>query len=136
MKTQDNEYVHALGVIGNVWVRQNVLTKAGTATQRHKHHFDHVSLLAKGEVRVEVDGFEPTVFKAPTFIVVKKDRSHKFTALTDDVLWYCVFALRDEDGGQTDMYDGRNSPYGTHSDDFTPERMEMLEAATTKHTEG
>jgi hypothetical protein len=26
-------------------------------------------------------------------------------------LWYCVFALRDENGEVTDVYSGDNSPY-------------------------
>lgn len=127
------EYIHTLGVVGNVWVRQNVLTEAGTETQRHKHHFDHVSLLCSGKVKVEVEGFPATEFTAPTFIVVKAEHSHKFTALTDDVVWYCVFALRDEDGNVTDMYDGRHSPYGTFSDGFSSQRLARLEAETTEH---
>lgn len=34
------------------------------------------------------------------------------TALEDDTLYYCVFALRDVDGNVTDIYSGNNSPYG------------------------
>jgi hypothetical protein len=42
------------GYFGNIWVRQNFLSKAGdTNGGGHTHHFDHVSLLAQGSVRVE-----------------------------------------------------------------------------------
>ena len=103
---------HELGYFGNIWVRQNILVYKGeTNDGGHYHHFDHVSLLATGSVRVEVEGYEPKDFHAPTFIVIKKEHKHKFTALTDNVLWYCVFALRDVDGEVTDIYSGDNSPY-------------------------
>lgn len=103
---------HELGYFGNVWVRQNYLAKVGDTHPGHKHHFDHVSLLATGKVRVTVDGCSPKEFTAPTFIVIKKEHNHKFEALADGTLWYCVFALRDINGDVTDFYSGDNSPYG------------------------
>lgn len=104
--------IHELGYFGNIWVRQNYVHKSGQVHDGHKHHFDHVSLLASGKVRVTVEGHEPKEFTAPTFIVVKKEHNHQFTALEDGTLWYCVFALRDVDGNVTDFYSGDNSPYG------------------------
>jgi hypothetical protein len=104
-----------MGYFGNVWIRQNYIPHAGMFTQGHKHHFDHVSLLVCGTALVEVDGFEPKEFTGPTFIMIKKEYSHKFTAVTDNVLWYCVFALRDIDGEVTDIYDGSTWPYGSAS---------------------
>lgn len=102
---------HELGYFGNIWVRQNILKKVGHCFNGHKHHFDHVSLLATGKVLVEVEGFDPSEFTAPTFIIIKKEHIHKFTALEDNTLWYCVFALRDIDGNVTDIFSGDNSPY-------------------------
>jgi len=104
--------LHELGYFGNIWVRQNLLERAGDTHPGHKHSFDHVSLLVKGKVKVEVKGYPAKEFTAPTFIVIKKEHNHKFTALEDDTLWYCVFALRDIDGEVTDFYSGDNSPYG------------------------
>jgi hypothetical protein len=107
-----------LGYVGNVWVRQNILEEAGQSNQGHKHKFDHVSLLTSGKVSVEVEGYEPKEFTAPTFIVIKKEHSHKFIALQDKTVWYCVFAMRDVDGNVTDIYGVDNSPYGQVSDDY------------------
>lgn len=105
--------LHELGYFGNIWVRQNLLEHAGDVHPGHKHHFDHVSLLASGKVRVTVEGYPPKEFSAPTFIVIKKEHKHTFEALQDGTLWYCVFALRDVDGEVTDFYSGDNSPYGS-----------------------
>ena len=102
---------HELGYFGNIWVRQNVLEKAGDTTDGHYHLFDHVSLLAKGTVEVEIEGYPPKQFVSPTFIVIKKEYKHKFTAVTDDVLWYCVFAIRDENGELTDIYPETSNPF-------------------------
>lgn len=101
---------HELGYFGNIWVRQNVLSKAGNTFGGHKHHFDHVSLLTKGSVTVKVNGSEPKNFIAPTFIIIRKDHEHEFIALEDGVNWYCVFALRDLDGNITDIYGENHDP--------------------------
>ena len=104
--------VDQMGYYGNIWVRSHFFKKSGdTNGGGHKHNFDHVTLLAVGSVLVEVEGQEPKVFDAPTFIVIDKDHSHKFTALTDGVVYYCVFALRNLDGDVTsDLYSKENSP--------------------------
>jgi len=99
-----------LGYFGNIWVRQNVLSKAGDTFGGHKHHFDHVSLLTKGSVTVKVDGSDPKNFTAPTFIIIRKEHEHEFIALEDDTNWYCVFALRDLDGDITDIYGENHDP--------------------------
>jgi hypothetical protein len=109
---------HELGFFGNIWVRQNVLEKTGESFGGHKHEFDHVSLLTKGSVRVEVEGYKPKEFTAPTFIVIKKEHEHAFVALEDDVNWYCVFALRDLDGEVVEVYDEEKHNPLSASDKF------------------
>lgn len=101
---------HELGFFGNIWVRQNILEKAGDNLGGHTHNFDHVSLLTKGSVRVEVEGSEPKEFKAPTFIVIRKEHIHNFIALEDDTNYYCVFALRDLNGNVMDIYGKEHDP--------------------------
>lgn len=99
-----------LGYFGNIWVRQNMLSK-GEEAPGHVHYFDHVTLLAKGSVRVEIEGKEPKEFVAPTFIVIKKELIHKMTALEDDTVYYCVFALRDVNGEVVDdIYGPQHDP--------------------------
>jgi quercetin dioxygenase-like cupin family protein len=99
-----------LGFFGNVWVRHIVLDKAGDCSEGHKHTYDHVSLLTKGKVKVEVEGHPEKEFTAPTFIIIRKNYEHKVTALEDDSNWYCVFALRDLDGEVIEHYEGKHDP--------------------------
>lgn len=100
-----------LGYFGNIWVRQNVLPAAGDSLDGHKHHFDHVTLLVSGEVEVEVEGFPPKKFAAPTFIVIRKEHQHKVTALINGTVFYCVFALRDINGEVFDpVYGEQHDP--------------------------
>lgn len=125
--------MEALGYFGNIWIRSHYYPKAGmTNGGGHKHHFDHTTLLVNGSVKVEVEGYEPKVFKAPTFIIIKKEHKHLITALEDDTTYYCVFALRDEDGGVTDIYSGDNSPYNALPDDAeTVSKLQELDKNTT-----
>lgn len=122
-----HEIGHELGYFGNIWVRQNVLAKAGDKTNGHLHLFDHVSLLAKGKVEVQVEGHPPRVFTAPTFIVIKKENRHSFTALEDDCLWYCVFAIRDVDGDISDIVPETSLPYFIQdvADDYWERRIKL-----------
>jgi hypothetical protein len=129
--------VKELGYFGNIWVRQHNLVKEKDVARGHVHEFDHVTLLVKGKVRVDVkntitkeERFKE--FQAPTFMVIRKDHIHKITALTDDVQYYCVFALRDIDGDVTDVYSGNNDPYGAPDDDYwVKKRLEALDKATS-----
>mgnify|MGYP003345882694 FL=1 len=105
-----------VGFFGNIWVRQNVIHKAGESCEGHKHHFDHVSLLTKGSAEVEVEGHPPKKFTAPTFIVIRKEHEHKFTALEDETTWYCVFALRDLDGNPLEIYSEEHNPLSAAAD--------------------
>lgn len=121
---------HQVGYFGNIWVRENRLILEGDSNQGHYHKFDHVSLLVSGIVEIEIEGHEPKQFVAPTFIVIKKEHSHKFIAVSDNVVWYCVFALRDINGDLTDVYNDDNSPYGAVSKDYW-EKQQKLEKDTT-----
>ena len=123
-----------LGYFGNIWVRQNELLKAGDSNGGgHKHKFDHVSLLTKGKVKVEIEGYPAKEFTAPTFIVIRKEHNHKFTALEDDTVWYCVFALRDLDGEPIDeLYGQEHDPKSSSMvpDDYWKKAAELAEKTT------
>lgn len=110
--------LNEMGFYGNVWVRSHTYRKAGdTNGGGHYHRFDHVTLLVKGSIKVEIENEEITRFSAPTFVIINKDKKHKITALEDDTVYYCVFALRDIDGEVSDIYSGDNSPYHNISDE-------------------
>ncbi len=66
---------------------------SGDKNEGHTHNFDHVTLLAKGSVEVDVEG-NKTTFAAPHMIFIAKGKRHFLTALADDTIAYCVHALR------------------------------------------
>jgi hypothetical protein len=129
--------VKELGYFGNIWVRQHKLEKMNDVAQGHVHHFDHVTMLASGKVRVDVKNTitkeeRSKEFQGPTFMIIRKDYIHKITALTDNVQYYCVFALRDIDGDVTDVYSGNNDPYGAPEDDYwIKKKLADLDKATS-----
>jgi quercetin dioxygenase-like cupin family protein len=82
-----------IGVTCNVFARQIHFKNAGDVEQGHTHPYDHLSLLAKGSVQVEVDS-QTTDFVAPQMIWIRADKEHKLTALTDNSVVYCIHALR------------------------------------------
>lgn len=105
-----------LGWFGNIWVRQNVLKNSGDFYAGHTHKFDHVTLLVAGKVSVQVEGCEPKEFVAPTFIVIRKEHRHQITALENNTIYYCVFALRDLDGEVVDdIYGVQHDPMSASS---------------------
>lgn len=92
------------GFYGNVWIRKLYFETIGALHDGHSHKHDHLSLLVRGSVTVEVEGFEAQIYRAPTFITIKAERHHKITALEDDSLWFCIFAVRDNDSLSADEY--------------------------------
>lgn len=107
-----------LGYFGNIWVRQHMFETVGESHPGHKHKFDHVTLLTQGKVSVEIEGYQPKEFEAPTFIIIRKEHNHKITALEDKTIYYCVFALRDLDGEVVDdVYGGRHDPMSANKID-------------------
>lgn len=127
---------YELGYFGNIWVRQNSIDNAGDSFPGHKHHFDHVTLLVQGKILVEVEGYEPKEYVAPTFVVISKDKQHKITSLTDNVVYYCVFALRDDNGEVIDpIYADKHNPLSAmHLDPESPKPTDGREYTWSKVT--
>ena len=86
-------------IVGNVFTRSLSFAKAGDSLTGHQHAFDHLSLLAHGAIRAEVDT-ESKEFTAPCFIFIEHGKVHRFTALKDETELYCIHAIRD--GGSVD----------------------------------
>ena len=71
----------------------------GWAVPQHVHSYSHLSILAIGEVVVDIDG-EHTFYKAPACIEIEAHKSHVIITQTDTV-WYCIHATEqaeEEDG--------------------------------------
>jgi quercetin dioxygenase-like cupin family protein len=88
-----NAPVTNLACVSNLWLRQMHFVNAGDANEGHVHNFDHVTLLAKGSVTVDVEG-QLTEFTAPHMIYIAAGKRHFLTAKEDGTLAYCVHALR------------------------------------------
>lgn len=66
----------------------------------HAHAYDHLSILAKGDVTVEVEGLR-TEYKAPACINIPAGLHHTITAHEDSV-WFCIHATEEKDPEKID----------------------------------
>lgn len=55
---------------------------------QHSHDYDHLSILAEGEIMLTVDD-ENIWLKGPKCLTIAKGKNHAIRAITDTV-WYCV----------------------------------------------
>lgn len=88
-----------MGCVANLFSRMMRFEKAGDIEVGHTHQFDHLTLLAKGRLKVTVDGVA-TEFTAPHMIYIHKDKVHELEALVDETVAYCIHALRDKETGE------------------------------------
>ena len=100
-----------IACVANLFSRMMRFGKTGDTEVGHTHSFDHLTLLAKGKLRVTVEG-NVTEFTAPHMIYIRKDKVHELVALTDETVAYCIHALRDNDAG--DILDPSMIPEGVH----------------------
>jgi hypothetical protein len=111
------------GVYGNLYRRQMVVDKKGASMEGHQHNYDHMTYLIRGKVLMTTwkpgaDGKKhpgtsrEEIFQAPAAILIRKSNFHKFTALTDDAILECVYAVRDTKTGEfAESWDGSRHPY-------------------------
>lgn len=117
------EKVLSEGPYGNLYRRQMVVDKKGAQVEGHKHNYDHVTYLIRGKVLMTVwkedaqgnkhpGTAREETFQAPASILIRKNNFHKFTALTDDTILECVYAIRDSKTGEfAESWDGSKHPY-------------------------
>jgi quercetin dioxygenase-like cupin family protein len=85
--------------------------QAGDMEMGHMHQFDHLTLLAKGKLKVTVEGVA-TEFTAPHMIYIRADKVHELVALADETVAYCIHALRDKENN--DILDPSMIPAGVN----------------------
>ena len=101
-------HIH-LGCVANLFSRMMYFRNAGDVEIGHTHQFDHLTLLAKGKLKVTVEG-NTSEFTAPHMIYIHKDKVHELEALTDETVAYCIHALRDK--GSNEILDPSMIPAG------------------------
>lgn len=76
--------------VDGVFIKQMYLKDAQTAIPQHSHLYDHTTMLAKGRVRVWVEGTLLGDYEAPAPIFIKAKAKHTFLSLEPDTLLYCI----------------------------------------------
>jgi hypothetical protein len=95
---------------GKILATKFDLFQKGMEINQHKHEYDHISILVSGEVSVIVDNGPENIYQAPSVICIKKNSSHKIISMSDNTVWFCIFALYDIDGNISDHYELINIP--------------------------
>ena len=83
-----------LKLVDNVFVKMHHFLHVGDTHQGHAHMFDHITLLAAGEVTMKHDNGEQD-FTAPHLIVTPKGVVHQFIAKKPHTIFCCIHAIRD-----------------------------------------
>lgn len=82
-----------------VYAKQMHLEK-GYAARSHKHNYDHLSILASGEVDISYNGFK-TRYLAPCCINIKAGIEHEIVAHKDSI-FFCIHATSETDVNEVD----------------------------------
>ena len=82
-----------------VYAKQMLLPAKHFAVS-HAHAYDHLSILAKGRVMVEVQGVKAE-YTAPACVTILAGEHHTITAYEDSV-WFCIHATDETDAANVD----------------------------------
>lgn len=72
----------------------------GYVVGSHAHEFDHMSMLAKGEVIVKTNNTEQH-YVAPAVVTIKQGINHEIHAIKDSI-WFCIHATEETDPSKVD----------------------------------
>jgi quercetin dioxygenase-like cupin family protein len=121
--------MHGVGVQhyleGGMYAKEACIPK-GYALVQHKHKFGHLSVLAQGEVLLDIDGVQ-VKRTAPCCLHIEAGKHHGILALTD-VVWYCIHAT--DVAEVTDVDDTLIEPHDT--DTAIQDTLERLKAAANE----
>lgn len=101
-----------IGLVSNLFSRMMHFKKVGDLEIGHTHQFDHLTLLAKGKLKIKVNN-QVSYYQAPYMIFIHKDKIHELEAMEDDTVAYCIHALRTKD--QSDILDPLMIPAGVEN---------------------
>lgn len=61
---------------------------AGNVAYKHRHSYDHYSILVNGRAKVKTDESE-VIYQSGDVILIKAGLNHEITAI-DDIVWFCI----------------------------------------------
>ena len=73
-----------------IFAKSMVIQRANTVVPQHSHTYAHVSVLARGAVRLWKDEALVGDFHAPAGILIEARAKHTFMSLVDDTAILCV----------------------------------------------
>ena len=73
-----------------IFIKQMYIAEMGTMVPQHAHAYDHTTLLARGSVRVWLEGIRQGDFRAPQPLFIRAKLKHTFQSLEPDTLLYCI----------------------------------------------
>lgn len=82
----------------DIYIKQTSVPEANTELTQHVHTYDHISMIAAGSVKVEVDGVELGTYAAPKGLVIKAGKQHKFITLLPNTVIYCIHNIKTAEG--------------------------------------
>ncbi len=88
---ETNNIRHHFGC--DTYIREGLI-RAGERIKKHKHTYDHFSILAHGVVVVQANGVM-TPYSAPACIKIEANIDHEVLAMTDAV-WFCIHGTTEE----------------------------------------
>lgn len=100
----------SIGCVANLFSRMMYFRNVGDTEQGHAHRHAHLTLLARGSLKVIVNDKE-TEFVAPYQIYIEKGIEHTLIATENDTIAFCIHALRDGDSTE-DIIDPDSIPNG------------------------
>ena len=100
-----------ISLVSNVWTKMMRFHEKDDFMDGHIHTFDHTTLLAKGGVKVTVNGQE-SYYSAPAIIFIAADNQHDLVATEDDTLCFCIHAMRSGERIE-DIVDPKDIPKGS-----------------------
>ena len=85
-----------ISLVNDVFIKQMIFKDKGDLAVTHAHVYDHQTLLSVGALKVTVDEV-PTIYLAPTIIVIQAGKYHCLEALEPGTVAYCIHRLKGSD---------------------------------------